>query len=595
MSKISILPDILINKIAAGEVIERPASIVRELIDNSIDAGAKTISVEVLYGGKKLIKVADDGIGMDRDDASLCFERHATSKIKSEEDLFNITSLGFRGEALASIAAVSKVTLTTSPAGSSVGTKIEIMSGQKKEITDAPPLSGSMLEIRDIFYNTPARRKFLKSVSTEMSHIIETVTQKALAYPEISFSLTHNQSEILNVPAATSLKERFIQLYGEEMANEFIEINPSPLPPPSRGGGWGRVKNVPSYQGEKTKLYGFSSAAEFARSAKTYQLIFINRRPVKNPTIAHAVYNIYKDLIPKDKHPGFFLFLDINPEKVDVNVHPAKREVRFESSDEIYRLVDSAIKEVLYPKQQKATSYAQIGEGQQSTFNSQRSYGGQFIRETLESAIEPSGSIQSDFFKQRIIPSIHRFFYLGESFYAEAANEGLTVIDQHAAHERVLYEKFLKKGKIQVENLFLPVRVELPAKEFNIVMNYKNLFHDFGLHIEEFGANSVIIRALPREINKAEIKELLLDVASTIFEENVPVEDASKKEELLKNIAAKLACHKAVRGREQLNNEELSQLIADLEKTETPGKCPHGRPTRIFFSLDDLKRMFKRK
>jgi len=574
MSKISILPELLINKIAAGEVIERPAAIVRELIDNSIDAGARTISVEILYGGKKLIKIADDGTGMDRDDVTLCFERHATSKIKSEDDLFNITTLGFRGEALASIAAVSKVTLTTSTANSPVGTKIEIMPGQKKEITDAPSLSGTILEMRDVFYNTPARRKFLKSVSTEMSHIIETVTQKALAYPEISFSLRHNDSEVINLPSAKDLRERFNQLYSEELFNKFLEVKKE-----TRG----------------IKLYGYVSAAEFARSAKTYQLIFINRRPVKNPAIAHAVYNVYKDLIPKDKHPAFFLFLDVDPQKVDVNVHPAKREVRFESPDEIYRLVESAIKEVLIPKQHKDISYAQIDDGQLSTVNSQRSFGSQFIRETLESALESSRGMQSDFFTQGVVPAIHRYFYIGESFYAEATKDCLIIIDQHAAHERVLYEKFLKKGKIEVENLFLPVRVELPAKEFNIVMDNKNIFHDFGLHIEEFGANSVIIRALPKEINKADIKGLLLDVASVIFEENIPAEDASKKEELLKNIAAKLACHKAVRGREQLNNEELSHLIAELEKTEAPDKCPHGRPTRIFFSLYDLLKMFKRK
>jgi DNA mismatch repair protein MutL len=271
MHKISILTESLINKIAAGEVIERPASIVRELIDNSIDAEAKTVSVEILYGGKKLIKVADDGAGMEREDAELCFERHATSKITSEDDLFNIHTLGFRGEALSSIASVAKVTLLTSAANASVGTNIELSAGQKKQISDAPPLKGTTLEIRDIFYNTPARKKFLKSTTTETSHIIDTVTQKALSYPDITFTLRHNNAEILNVSSAKDIKERFTQIYGEELLNEFLTVGK---------------------EGNGIRLYGFLSSADFARSTRNYQLIFVNRRPVKNPTINHAVYNV---------------------------------------------------------------------------------------------------------------------------------------------------------------------------------------------------------------------------------------------------------------------------------------------------------------
>ncbi len=577
MSEISILPESLANKIAAGEVIERPASIVREIIDNSIDAGAKTISIEVLYGGKKLIRVSDDGIGMNRNDASLCFERHATSKIKSEDDLFNITSLGFRGEALASIASVSKVTLITSTVNSHTGTKIEIGVRQKKEVTDAPPSSGTVLEVQDIFYNTPARRKFLKSIPTELSHIIETVTQKALSYPEKSFLLKHNDNEIINVSVAKDTKERFIQLYSEELFNEFLEIKKE-----DRG----------------IRLYGFSSAVEFTRSTRSYQFIFINKRPVKNPTISHAVYNAYRDLIPKDRHPAFFLFFDLDPKKVDVNVHPAKREVRFESPEEIHKLVVLAIREVLYPRQDKSAGYipsSELAEFKATQTTADKLYG-EVVRETLESALQSSGGFQTDFLTDKIAPAIHKYFYIGESFVAEVTNNGLTIIDQHAVHERVLYEKFLKRTSLEIENLFLPIRVELPAKEFNVIMNYKNFFHDFGLDIEEFGANNVIVRALPKEFHKADMKGLLLDIASGILEqETIGVKDETGKQSLLQNIAARLACHKSVRGREPLNNEELSQLIVDLEKTEMPDKCPHGRPTRIFLSLDDLRKMFKRK
>jgi DNA mismatch repair protein MutL len=585
MSTISILPEILVNKIAAGEIIERPASVVRELLDNAIDAGAQTISVEVLYGGKKLIKVIDDGAGMDRKDASLCFERHATSKIKSEDDLFNIHTLGFRGEALASVASVSKVILITSTAHSPVGTKVEITTGHKKEITDASPLKGTTLEIRDIFYNTPARRKFLKSTQTESSHIIDIVTQKALSYPEITFFLKHNHSEVMGVSSAKDIKERFIQLYSEEMFNEFIEI---------------------SRQGRGIKLYGFSSVREFARSAKNFQLIFMNRRPVKNPTIAHAVYSAYRDVIPKDKHPAYFLFFDIDPRKVDVNVHPAKREVRFEAPDEIHRIVEFSIRDVLHVHQGKTPDY------KQSTVSTvygtvqpagEKKFGMYVIRDTLESALESgieplsaSEDTQTDFFSERLVPVAKRYFYIGESFFAEAAHNGLVIIDQHAAHERILYEKLLKKTNIEVEQLFLPIRVELPAREFNIIMNHRELFHDVGLSIDDFGANNIIVRTVPRELQKADMRGLIIDTASGIMEqEHLGIKGDSGKQNLLHNIAARLACHTSVRGKEQLNNEELSQLVSDLDKTEMPDTCPHGRPTRVFFSLDDLRKMFKRK
>jgi DNA mismatch repair protein MutL len=294
-------------------------------------------------------------------------------------------------------------------------------------------------------------------------------------------------------------------------------------------------------------------------------------------------------LIPKDRYPAFFLFLDIDPRKVDVNVHPAKREVRFEFPEEVHKLVALAIREILHPRQEKSAGYIT------SQTTEDKSYG-EVVREALESAFQSSGNVQTDFFADKVAPAIHRCFYIGESFVAEATNDGLTIIDQHAAHERVLYEKLLKKTSLEIENLFLPIRVELPAKEFNIIMNYKNLLHDFGLDIEEFGANNVIVRALPKEFHKSDMKGLLLDVASGILEEEtIGIKDETMKQNLLRNIAARLACHKSVRGREPLNNEELSQLITDLEKAGVPDKCPHGRPTRIFFSLNDLRRMFKRK
>ncbi|MBI5098346.1 MAG: DNA mismatch repair endonuclease MutL [Nitrospirae bacterium] len=570
MSKISVLPDILINKIAAGEVIERPASIVRELIDNSVDAAATQIDIEVLYGGKKLIKVSDNGTGMERDDALRCFERHATSKIKSEDDLFDISTLGFRGEALPAIASVSKITLTTSTVNSESGVKIEIGVSQKKEITDAPPLMGTTVEIRDIFYNTPARRKFLKSNPTELSHIIEIVMQKAFAYPAISFSLTHNNSELLNVSAVSSLKERFAQLYGNELAGEFLEV----------------VK-----EGRGLKIYGFISGANFTRAGKSHQYIFVNKRPVKNPTINHAVYKAYSDLIPRDRHPAYFIFLDIDHNKVDVNVHPAKREVRFETPDEIHRIVETAVYEALNPDirrenlplpANRTISLYPYGFSENPA-----------VREQVADFINTS---QTDIFSEGITHDVQPFFHIGESFFATVTKNGLFIIDQHASHERILYEKFLKKTSIEAVSLFLPLRIELPVGEYHIIIKNRGLLEGFGLEIDDFGGNNVIVRSLPGELHKADIRGLLIDVAAGIIEEEtIGIKGEVTGQNLLKNIAAKLACHNSVRGSEYLNNAELSKMMSDLDKTDEPYKCPHGRPTRVFLSLDDLKKMFKRK
>jgi DNA mismatch repair protein MutL len=575
MSIISVLPDLLINKIAAGEVIERPASVVRELVDNSIDSGASRIDAEVLHGGKKLIKVADNGCGMDRDDAVMCFERHATSKIKSEEELFDISTLGFRGEAMPAIASVSKVTLISSMPDADVGVKIEIGANQKMEIMDAPPLEGTTIEIRDIFYNTPARRKFLKTNPTELSHVIDTVVQKAFAYPEIAFTLMHNNSELINAPAASSLKERCRQLYGEEMAGEFLDVQKESKP---------------------IKVRGFVSDTDHTRASRSHQIIFINKRPVKNATVNHAIYDAYRDVIQSGRHPSYFLFLDIDPARVDVNVHPAKREVKFEKPDEIHRFVRAAVYEALNPGSEIDVSQPRPMKG----FDYHR--GKDFIFAGHDSpVVNESGSgmfsaPQTDFFSSGMTADVTPFFHVGESFIATVSGDGLIVIDQHAAHERIMYEKFLNKTSIETEPLFLPLRIELPVKEYGIVIKYKDTINDLGLDIDDFGGNNVIVRALPKELKKADMKALLLDMAAGILEEETSgIKRDDTEEMLVKNIAARLACHKSVRGSEQLTNAELTQMMADLDKAKEPDKCPHGRPTRINVSLNDLKKMFKRK
>lgn len=574
MSHISILPDSLINKIAAGEVIERPASIVRELLDNSIDAGATQIDVEALHGGRKLIRVSDNGCGMSRNDALLCFKRHATSKIRSEEDLFNITSMGFRGEALSSIAAVAKVTLTTAQPDAASGVTVEIGANQRHAVKDAPPVQGTTIEVRDIFYNTPARRKFLKSIPTELSHIIEAVIQKAFAFPHIAFSLQHNQSELVSAMSAAGLNERFAQLYGDEMAGEFLRI---------------------ARESDTLKVSGFTLMPDKARATRNHQFIFVNRRPVKNASVNHAVYAGYEEQLPSGRHPSYFVFLEVDTKRVDVNVHPAKREVRFERPDEIHRIVRAAVFEALNPGVS-----VDVSDAHRPGF---RGYGRPGISGQPEGAAIVSDQQSSfttaephDFFSTGLLKDTRPFFHVGESFFACAGDGGLLIIDQHAAHERIMYEKLLRKTDLESLPLFLPMRVELPVRDYHLILKHESLLRDMGIEIDDFGGSSVVVRAMPKELHRADMKGLLIDVASAMLEKDTSgIEEESGERRLTKEIAARLACHKSVRGRDPLTNEELNRLINDLNQCDIPDRCPHGRPTKILLSLEDLRKMFKRK
>lgn len=602
MPQIKIIPPDLRNKIAAGEVVERPASVVKELIENSIDAGSTDIKIDVLYGGKRLIRVSDNGDGMDKEDALLCFERHATSKLFSEEDLFNIKTMGFRGEALSSIASVSKVKLVTGlknpyphPPFSKgrtrggVGVSVEIHGGEVKEIKDSPSI-GTSVEVKDLFFNTPARKKFLKSNSTELFHIIDVVTKEALSHWGIGFRLTSDNQETINLPVSSGLRERIMQVYGEEFLGGLIEVNYPSLPPhpPFSKEGQERDKeglegDFKSGYGEIIKIKAFVTKGDNFRNRKSHQFIFINKRPIKDQSLSHAVYNAYEGILPRDKHPIFFLFLDIDTKKVDFNVHPTKREVRFEDKESVYRFVNTSIREAVrglrteYIKQFMETPVKDSPEPFLGDYSSLRPSSfithESMVSEALEFAYKP------------LLP----FIYLGDTFIAISGKGGLTLIDHHAAHERVLYERFLKGINLNSHLLLFPRQVKLSPKEYRVILENVQILKDFGIEADDFGHDTVIIRSLPDALKEADIRGILSDAASCIIEGIAP--DKSLKEAL----AARIACHSSVRGKEILNQEELLNLIADLEQADHPDQCPHGRPTRIFLSLNDLKKMFKRK
>ena len=557
MSQIKILPPDLQNKIAAGEVIERPASIVKELIENAIDAESTDIKIDILYGGKRLIRVSDNGTGMDREDALLCFEKYATSKLLSEKDLFNIKTMGFRGEALSSIASVSKVKMITGRRGSPFGVSVESIGGKIKEIKDSPFL-GTSVEMRDLFFNTPARKKFLKSNSTDMFHISDTVTKEALSHWETGFRLTSNNKETLILPLSSDQKERIVQVYGEELLDNLMEVQ---------------------HEGEGIAVKSYVSKGTYFRDRKSHQFIFINRRPIKDSSLSHAVYKAYEGILPRDKHPVFFLFLAIDPEKVDFNVHPTKREVRFEDKESIYHFVYTAIKkEVKGERSDYAKQFIEVPGSAPFTLHDTHVMG---------RSLQESGTVASEpleFSYKAYLP----FLYLGETFIAISGKGGFTLIDYHAAHERILYEKFLKSTGLHAHQLLFPRQVKLSHNEHSVILDHTEILKDFGIDVEDFGQSTLIVRSLPDAIKESDMRGILSDVASCLIEGIRP--DKALRETL----AAKIACHSSIRGKTILNQEEITNLVTQLEQADQPDQCPHGRPTRVFFSLDDLKKMFKR-
>lgn len=558
MSEIKILPPDLQNKIAAGEVIERPASVVKELIENSIDAKSTNIVIDILNGGKRMIRVSDNGVGMDREDALLCFSKYATSKLFSENDLFNIKTLGFRGEALSSIASVSKVKMITGLKGSPFGVSVEILNGEIKEIK-ASPFIGTSVEVRDLFFNTPARKKFLKSNHTETFHILDIVTKEALSHFRTGFRLTLDNRETISLSPSSNYKERILQIYGGELLDNLMEVKS---------------------EEEGIQLKSYVSKGTNFRERKLHQYIFINSRPVKDHSLSHAVYNAYEGILPRDKHPIFFLFLNIDPRKVDFNVHPTKREVRFEHKEFVYHFVNAAIKKAA--KGERSEYAKQFTERPASVPSSPH-----YIRD-ISHPSSSCGTMVSEPLEFSY-KTLQPFMYLGETFIAVSGKGGLTLIDYHAAHERILYESLLKSTGIHAHQLLFPKQVKLSYKEYKVILEQIEILKDFGIDVEDFGRSALIVRSLPDALKESDLRGILSDIASCLIEGIRP--DKSLKETL----AAKIACHSSIRGKTILNQEEIAELITQLEQADQPDQCPHGRPTRIFLSFDDLKKMFKRK
>jgi len=582
MAPIRILNPEVASKIAAGEVIEKPVSVVKELVENALDAGATSIRVDLEDGGKKLIRVQDNGCGMNQDDAALCFRRHATSKILNEEDLERIATLGFRGEALSSISAVSRVTLKTSDGSGGKGYLIEREGDKLIRFTESTFPRGTLVEVRDLFFNLPARRKFLRSERSELSLVVHFLIQMALAFYKVKFTLSHNQKEIINCPAVSSLMERVYQLYGKKVLENLMALD---------------------YEEYGLKITGLASRPFSGRVDRQHQFFFVNRRPVKDRMLAMALTQAYLGLLEKQKNPEGFIFLEVPFDQVDVNVHPTKAEVRFREPQKIYRLIlkgvelasrqESLVKPIIIEKEEEKgrEEIPPTPEGIPDLFQDEdRLTDGSSLanlRNYQEAQIE-SKTVSEQAPKT---PSAS-FRVLGQylnSYVIAASEEALFIIDQHNAHERILFEKFQQLEKDRAwtsKQMLFPRILELsPAQKINLEELEKEL-QEMGFRLEPMGGKSFALKEYPEVFKEEEADEILL----SILEEKVEDKVKDKKSKII----ATMACKAAVKAGYRLSREEMEFLALELFQTENPGLCPHGRPVVIKIDRSKIERTLKR-
>ena len=607
MGRITRLPEDLANQIAAGEVVERPASVVKELVENAIDAKATRVVITAEYGGKKLIRVEDDGIGMDPDDARLSLDRHATSKIRRAEDLAAIATLGFRGEALPSIASVSHFRLRTRARGSQSGTEIRVNAGIIESVVEAGGPEGTMIEVADVFYNLPARRKFLKSDAAEAAQVSRFVTQLALCYPEVGFALTSSGRKVIAVPPVTSLSDRLYQLYGDRQ--DLVQVDRE----------FGGVR-----------LHGFIAALAEQGPVRGPQHVFVNRRIVKDKTIAHAILDAYSVATNKERSPEVHLFLDVPPDRVDVNVHPTKAEVRFREQSQIHQIVRHALGDALgkgpapeltlrpsdvlpgrptQPAIPGALSGGSFpsrwqpaipndGSAQRFTTGVQNPGSLSNLRDvplSVNPRAEPS-SVNPRDEPPGAVPAVRPMIALGQfrdTFIIAMDDEGLCIIDQHVAHERVLFERIMEKltgESLESQRLLIPAVLELPPAERAALIGKSEALARFGFEVEEFGGDSIKVTAMPALLDPNECDSALRALAEDLegLDRGLRIEDA------LKQIAATTACHAAVKAHYPLTLEKMHHILEELRATAYSTVCPHGRPVMLRITRREIEKNFDR-
>ena len=659
MTRIRILAENVANKIAAGEVVERPASVVKELLENALDAGAQSIRVEVESGGKRMIRVIDDGTGMMQDDALLAFERHATSKLRTADDLLSIATLGFRGEALPSIAAVSRLLLQTRAAEEEEGTRVEFAGGKLVSVKPEGLPAGTTVSVADLFYCVPARRNFLKSETTELGHIASLVTHYALAHPGRQFVLKTPTQEIINATAVETMAERVYQLFGRQALDELFEI--PPVSSPMRAS-ITETELTTEERAAELLVRGFASRPDVQRSNRNGIYVFVNRRLVRDRLILHAIHEAYRNVLPASVFPGVLLFLDLPAEEVDVNVHPAKIEVRFRHPQFVHDFTRDSIRQALsrarpIPSFPGAAPGVAAPEGQPDGVAAAASAGattGAGLPRAVIPSMDSAGpGLASDFelTPAPLRPEAQRFQFesgigtlsgdpgavaerfsqaapgaldesvsaafreagagseaqasaeslselkpLGQvssSFIVAVNGEGLWIIDQHVAHERVLFEQHLRarrEGQLTGQRMLMPLMVELSPRQLVIFERIAEELTANGFEVAQMGPRSVAIHATPAGIAGADAERLLMEILDGVERENAAI----SMDSLQAKIAASTSCHAAIKVNMPLDQTKMQWLLAELAKTEAPMSCPHGRPIVLRYSVKEIERAFKR-
>lgn len=584
MSKIQVMNEDLANKIAAGEVVERCLNVVKELVENSIDAKSSKIRVSLKDSGILEITVADDGVGMDEDDAALAFSRHATSKLKSLNDLFHIASLGFRGEALPSIASVSKVELRTST--NDVGTYLYLEGGQLIKKERYPLEKGTTITVKNLFYNTPVRLKYLKSLSTELSLIIDYMNKMALSYPNIKFILENNDKELLNTTGDGNLLKVIYAVYGIDVAKKMIEING---------------------ENDDYVISGYVSYPEVAKASRNVMTTLVNGRVIKNQTLNRAILDTYHTYIPKDKYPVIVINISVDPILVDINIHPQKMDIKFSKLDELLSLVTSLIekklKEILLIPHASVRNIETIYEVEDSLpLEKPKSIFDDDNDIKIEKEVEEvSFDFQADsevitnnevVKEEYRIKKMHPLGIIHKTFIVAENEEGMYLIDQHAIAERINYEKFMKelsKENKDTTDLLVPIKLEYPKDEFLKIKEYLDVLKSIGVYLEEFGDHTFLVRRHPTFIYKGREKDSIEKIISILLEKGT-----FSKEKFIEKTATTLACRLSIKANDYISLEEADYLLETIRTCENPFTCPHGRPTIITYSNYELEKMFKR-
>lgn len=608
MAKIRILSDIVVSKIAAGEIVERPASVVKELVENSIDAGSTSIKIELESGGKKLIEISDDGEGMSRDEALLSLERHATSKIKDINDLFSVKSLGFRGEAIPSIASVSRFKITTRTSENVIGTTISGDGGKIRKVEETGCPAGTKIQVKNLFYNTPVRLKFMRKIETELSNVLDIVQREAMSRPGISFEVVSSGKAVLNLPKRDNLLGRLSDIFPN---TELQNINA---------------------EAEGVKISGFMSSPLDTRSTTHKLFTYINQRAVRDKFLTRVIIDAYGKMLEKRKFPQGAIFIDIPNPEVDVNVHPTKNEVRFRNQRLIADLIRSAILQMLreapWIKSYKARVENSVSEFLQDRSlqtnyeqpqhlnRSERTFS-EDVEDLQVSDSHASPILRNETSQSRHIGHEYRISHddspveclfqsgglysslkiigqIRELYIVCASEKGMVLVDQHAAHERINYERlkhaYLENKELEVQELLVPEVVEFPPYESSLIKKHIGDFESLGLRIEDFGNNSFLIRSVPALLKNVDSTILVKDVISEIAGEGKE-ESISEKIDL---VIATMACHSSITAKFELGIEEMRALLEELDRMEFPHSCPHGRPVAQELSYYDIERMFKR-